>query len=372
MFYVSKVSPYFFLLAIGELLLMVVIKPFDMSTAWKMGVFGFMAHAIMAAMYQIVPNSQNRSLAFPKLSYLVFALSLTFPVLLLSGQALYASVLHAITVSLFFVHVLLSVRNLQPITVRMLLLGSVYLFLGSLFFLLSEMHIVHQALAVHSMTVGFMMNVVFGVEYAWVPMLLMETVNIKQGRRLFYLSLLGVPIFLLSFYIGDYRLVAFSSLLVFAFAGYFLWLVAQIFLKRRMPREIPLVVKYFLLGLFYLPVGLFVGFLMAAKGLVGEMLVYHMDLLLFGFVGTTLMGGLAHLLPRMVYNMYQQKGVNLAISDLVDEELLKKLLPISPICVFVMLYLDTWEITRYVSGVPYVIVWLFFTRAVFYRSLKRA
>jgi hypothetical protein len=80
MFYVSKVSPFFFVLAIVDLFMSLIYKFLntDMKVVWVLAVFGFVAHTIMSAMYQLVPNSQGKALKFPSLSYFVFSSAL-FP-----------------------------------------------------------------------------------------------------------------------------------------------------------------------------------------------------------------------------------------------------------------------------------------------------
>ncbi len=76
MFYVSKVSLPFFFLAILDLLYSLAVKSLhlDPKIVWITAVFGFVAYTIMSAMYQIVPNSQDRPLRPIWLSYVVFAL----------------------------------------------------------------------------------------------------------------------------------------------------------------------------------------------------------------------------------------------------------------------------------------------------------
>lgn len=70
MFYVSKVSIPFFFLAVSDLIYSLLLKTLmtDVKTLWTVAVFGFIAHTIMGAMYQIMPNSQNRALRFSRFS----------------------------------------------------------------------------------------------------------------------------------------------------------------------------------------------------------------------------------------------------------------------------------------------------------------
>ncbi len=365
MFYVSKVSPYFFALAILNLFVSLFYKGMDIKLSWIIAVFGFIAHTIMSAMYQIVPNSQNRALKFPKLSYFVFFLSALSSLLFYLNQTSYASALYAVTSTLFVFHILLSVKNYKPPTVRFLTLGSLYFLFGSYLLVLHQLGYVSLAFAIHFVTLGFMLNVVFGVELAWIPMLTMEQLNIKHANRLFYLSLLSLPLFLASFYFMNYKVLAYLSILVFVFLAFYLWIIYSVFANRRMPREIPLAVKYLLLALIFLPFGMLIGTVASSLNLVSHLVLIHVDLLVYGFTATTIMGGLFHLLPRILYGKFIQEGKEkVSISDFVDEAGMKKLFPFVPVGVFLMVFLDALGLSS-VSFVPYAILWVVFIKHLF-------
>ncbi|MEW6655836.1 MAG: hypothetical protein AB1353_03040 [Aquificota bacterium] len=372
MFYVSKVSIPFFFLAVFDILYSIFLRTFttDVKTLWIVAVFGFVAHTIMGAMYQIVPNSQNRPLKLPLLSYVVFALSLASSVAFYSSNHLIGSFLHLVSCLIFFFHVLSSMRNFQPITVKFLTLGSLYFLLSGIFLVLSELGYIPFALAVHTLTVGFMLKVVVGVELAWIPMLYMEPLNLTLSKRLFYLGLFTTPPFLISFYLYSYKLIALMSFLVLAFVGYYLYLIYSLFVKRRTPKEIPYVIKYLLLALFILPFGLLIGSFMAGKELVSHMVFLHFDLLIYGFTAITIMGGMSHLYPRIVYNMKFSKKEGVYISDLVDEKAIKRILPLTVVALAWMVFAEAQgRPLSYLATIPYLILWLYFSYAVLIRGL---
>ncbi|QID32853.1 hypothetical protein [Pampinifervens florentissimum] len=372
MFYVSKVSLPFFFLAMLDLLYSLAVKSLqlDPKIVWITAVFGFVAHTIMSAMYQIVPNSQGRPLRPIWLSYVVFALSLFSSFLFYLFQTLYASLVYAFASLLFAINILLSIKNWQPITVKFIGLGTLYLLFASFFLLLSELGFLPLALAVHSLTLGFMLNVVVGVELAWIPMLYMEPLNIVLSRRLFYLSLLYLPPFLLSLYLLNYRLISLASLLVLAFVGYFFYILYSVFSRRRMPKEVPLVVRYFILALIMLPFGLLLGSIMAGEGIVSFLLPLHFDLLVYGFTGTTIMGGLAHLYPRIVYNWKFSGATGVSLSDLLREDALKRIIFLIPLSLAWMLFADAYGgFLSYMSSLPYILLWLYFAWAVLLRGM---
>jgi hypothetical protein len=261
------------------------------------------------------------------------------------------------------------VRNWQPITVKFFGLGVFYFFLSSAFLLLSELYHLPFQLSVHTLTLGFMLNVVIGTQLAWIPMLYMEPLNVKYAKYLFYTSLFSLPPFLFSFYILNYQLIALLSALPLTLVAYFLWLIYSVFSGRRMPKEIPLVIRYFILAMAFLPFGMLVGTLMAGENLISFLVKIHVDILVYGFTATTIMGGIAHLYPRIIYGWKQLEGVS--IQDLTDEKLLRKIFPYIPMSILWMVFCDAMQALSYLSVLPYMILWVFFFKAVFLKPLLK-
>ncbi|MEZ0361417.1 MAG: hypothetical protein ABWK04_05935 [Hydrogenobacter sp.] len=375
MFYVSKVSLFFFVLAWVDLFFSLIYKSLSLNleAVWMIAVFGFIAHTIMSAMYQLIPNSQGRSLKFPQVSYIVFSLSLFASLFLYAGWFHYASYICALVSIIFFVHIFISVKNWGPVTVKFLGLSALYFLISSIFLLLSDLGYVPPQVAVHTLTLGFMLNAVMGTQLAWIPMLYMEALNVKYGIYLFYVSLLALPPFLFSFYILNYKFIALLSILPIVVVSYFLWIIYSVFSGRRMPKEIPLAVRYFILAMVFLPFGMLIGVLMAGNNLIPLLIRPHIDLLVYGFTATTIMGGVAHLYPRIVYGWMQSKGVNVSIQTLVDEVLLRKLLPYVTFSVFWMSFCDVMgDFFLYFSALPYIFLWLLFFKAVFLNSVLKS
>lgn len=375
MFYVSKVSLFFFVLAWVDLFFSLIYKSLSLNleAVWMIAVFGFIAHTIMSAMYQLVPNSQGRSLKFPEVSYIVFSLSLFTSLFLYAGWFHYASYIYALVSIIFFVHIFISVKNWGPVTVKFLGLSAFYFLISSIFLLLSDIGYIPPQIAVHTLTLGFMLNAVMGTQLAWIPMLYMEALNVKYGIYLFYASLLALPPFLFSFYILNYKFIALLSILPIAVVSYFLWIIYSVFSGRRMPKEIPLAVRYFILAMVFLPFGMLIGVLMAGNNLIPILIRLHIDLLVYGFTATTIMGGIAHLYPRIIYGWMQSKGVNVSIQTLIDEVLIRKLLPYVTFSVFWMSFCDVMgDFFLYFSALPYIFLWLLFFKAVFLNSFLKS
>jgi len=325
MFYISKISPYLFLLAIFNLFMSFFFELFqERIMFFTVLTFGFIGYTLLGAMYQIIPNSQNRKLSFPSLSYLVFIL------LVFAFFNFYTLDPEDASEYLFFafligaVHLFFNVKNKSPVTVKFLSSSLIYLVLSS-FFLMLHFHGtgIPLQLAIHTLTVGAMLNAVYGVELAWIPMLLMETLNVRKAERLFIAKQITTPLFLLAFLLMDYRLVSVAFLMEMGIALYFLYLLYEVVKRRRMPTPMPGVVKFFFFALTLLPLGLAIGAFGAGRPeTLPYILELHIALIVYGFTAFTIFGGMLHLMPRIVWNWKKESPyyANLTVSDLLDEK----------------------------------------------------
>lgn len=325
MFYVSKITPFLFMFALINLFISLFLKLTQNFQLFIITlVFGFIGLTLTGAIYQIVPNSQNRKLSRPKLSYIVLALILyaflKFYIGNYESGTFYLFIAHTI----FLIHIITNLRNTFPITVRFLVSSVIYLFLASLFlFIHFNWQAVPLQLAVHTLTVGSMLNAIYGVEIAWIPMLIMDTLNIRKAEQLFKAKQVTTVAVLLAFLSMNYKLLAVMSLLEFAVSVYFLYIMYELFKKRKMLSPIPNIVKVFLFALPFLLLGLIVGSFSASHPEVLPTALYlHTDFMVYGFTAFTIFGGILHLLPRIIWN-WKTSGIKqpeFSISDLVDEK----------------------------------------------------
>jgi len=325
MFYVSKITPFLFMFALINLFISLFLKLTQNFQLFIITlVFGFIGLTLTGAIYQIVPNSQNRKLSRPKLSYIVLALILyaflKFYIGNYESGAFYLFIAHTI----FLIHIITNLRNTFPITVRFLVSSVIYLFLASLFlFIHFNWQAVPLQLAVHTLTVGSMLNAIYGVEIAWIPMLIMDTLNIRKAEQLFKAKQVTTVAVLLAFLSMNYKLLAVMSLLEFAVSVYFLYIMYELFKKRKMLSPIPNIVRVFLFALPFLLLGLIVGSFSASHPEVLPTALYlHTDFMVYGFTAFTIFGGILHLLPRIIWN-WKTSGIKqpeFSISDLVDEK----------------------------------------------------
>jgi len=373
MYYLSKITPFFFVKAFVFLGLSLFLRH---SQDWALFVmlliYGFVAPMLVGAMYQIVPNSQNRRLFLPQLSYLTFFLNIIALLLFLMSQKLLGSVFLLFSYILFSVSILPTVKNRQPITVKFLLSSWFFLILSALFLLLSQVGIVPFQLVVHSLTIGSLLNAVYGVELAWIPMLTMTTLNFKDALRFFYAKQFSTLLMLLSFYITTINLLAFASLVEFALSLLFLLQIYRLLRQRRVKVPLPIVVKFFLFGMGLLPFGLLVGVVMSFERALTPFLVgIHYGLLIYGFAVFTVFGGVAHLLPRILYTWRFSGVQGVSISDLVDELAFPTFFKFS--IVFYLLFLLFSLLPHpasLVSSVIYLILLLYFAKLTFLKGLS--
>lgn len=379
MFYISKVSPFIFVFALVNLLLSLAVKVFDKDLKFFLVVlvFGFIGNTLLGAMYQIIPNSQNRKLSFPQLSYIVFGLLLLSFLLFYTGRYDVASMLLASSYSLFFFHSLFNVKNWMPVTVKFLGVSALYLALSSLFLVL-HLHtgIVSLQLAVHTLTVGSMLNAVYGVELAWIPMLLMETLNVRRAQKLFYGKQISTLLLLVSFFLLDYRLIALTSILEFGISLYFIYLLYKLLSQRRMPSPLPYVVRAFFVALVFLPVGLLLGVFSASHpGVLPEVFRLHMDFLVYGFTAFTIFGGMSHLFPRIMWNWKfasRKEGNVPTINELIDEQGFPVFLERSVATFMLFLVVDSlfYPLNK-LSSLVYLFILFSFFKVTFLHFLKR-
>ncbi|MDQ7056530.1 MAG: hypothetical protein Q9M89_08820 [Persephonella sp.] len=189
MFYVSKTTPFFFLLAFADLFIAVFSFGigFDHVFVGIMSVFGFILHTVIGASYQIIPNSQQSQLKHEKLQIFVFLSSAFASFFMFLKNYPIASLFTLTAVVLFTVHILPVIKNYQPVTIKFLTLSLLYMNLGSLFFVMAYIPLeflpfVPFQLAVHTLTLGMMLNAVIGVQIAWIPMILMHALNQKVAN----------------------------------------------------------------------------------------------------------------------------------------------------------------------------------------------
>ncbi len=379
MFYVSKMTPFFFLLAFTDLFMAAFSQAlgYDYVFVGLVSVFGFILHTLIGAMYQIIPNSQQTELKNEKLQIFVFVASALSSFFIFLKNYPIASLFTLTAVVLFTFHVLPALKNLKPVTIRFLTASLLYMNVGALFFAMAYIPVeglpfVPFQLAVHTITVGVMLNAVIGVEIAWIPMILMYTLNEKLARVVFYVVQAGVAVTLIGFGTLQYKIVAGGSVVILLGLVLFLYIVFSA-VKNTTHREIPYVIKFFLAGLVFLTVGLLSGAHLAGSENF-DMVSLHMNLMVFGFGGLTIAGAMFHLLPRIVWNMVHVKKAQEGKKIPNVFNVLKKgeaMLSFYVLVVGVVLMAGATftdlNTTRYLAGLVFVVGLLLFFRALFFR-----
>ena len=372
MYYVSKITPFFLFKALIFLGLSLALRHTDWLLSIVFLLYGFIASTLIGAMYQIVPNSQSRKLYFPKLPYLVFVLNIISLVLFSLNKGALASGVLLLSYILFSASIFLTIKNWKPITVRFLSASVVFLNLSTIFLLLSQLNLVPFRLAVHTLTLGAMLNAVYGVELAWIPMLTMTTLNFKKALNLFYAKQFSTLFILVSFYITTHNLLIFASIVEFAVALFYLSQIYSILKQRRIKTTFPIPVRFFIFALLLLPFGLFVGFLMSIfPEWTPTLLELHYNLLIYGFTAFTIFGGIAHLLPRIIYNWKFSERQGVSIGDFIDEPSLPTFFKLSVSLYLTYLVLDLLpDPASLISSFIYIVLLLYFFKLTFFKALS--
>ncbi len=309
MFFISKYSPLFFFLAFVNLIgsLILRINGTDYVDTAVITAFGFVVYTLIGAGYQIIPNSQQRQIKYKHVQAFVFLFSVLASIFLLSGQFLYASIFNLITVLIFTVHVATVVHNIQPITVRFIVSSVIYTNLASVFFLLSQIteNMLLQTV-VHTVTVGVLLNAVIGVELAWIPMMLMHSLNIRLGNIVFYLHQITTVLLIGSFYFFDYKYILFAGILETIVILIFFYVIFSAVKPSKSLMKVQPPIKYFLGGHLFLVIGVLMALHISASKMV-QFIPVHMDSMMYGFAALTIFGGILHLMPRIVWNMVHVK-----------------------------------------------------------------
>ncbi|NPA54642.1 MAG: hypothetical protein GXO21_08270 [Aquificae bacterium] len=308
MFYVSKITPFFFLLAFVDLIFVLFSRflKYDHIDMALIAVFGFVLHSLIGAMYQIIPNSQQSSLKIPQISYFVFLLSVISSLGMYLKLFEFAATVSLVSVVIFSIHVLTVVKNIQPITVRFLLISIIYMNIASMFFFLAGLtgNILYQT-AIHTMTIGSMLNAIIGVQLAWIPMLLMHTLNIKFANGFFYLHQLSTFSLFAAFYHFDYKYIMYAGIFELLVLFIFLYIILKAVFSHKLGK-LPYVIKFFLGGLSFLVFGVLMGIHLSASKML-QFIEVHLDAMILGFGGITIFGAMLHLMPRIIWNMVYVK-----------------------------------------------------------------
>ncbi len=308
MFYISKISPLLFILAFFNFIVSIFLK-INGSNYFHIGivaVFGFISLTLIGAMYQIIPNSQQEKLKNEFISYIVFFVAILLSIFLWVNNVKISSFLFLGLVILFLVNIIPVLKIIKPITIRYLLVSIIYFLFAAIFFVLSSLNLVSIQFAIHTLTVGVLINAVLGVQTAWFPLFFMQNLDFKKSIWIFYLVQISTLLILSSFFLMDYKLIGLASLIEIIAIFLFILQMVVIVKKGKMIQKIPYAVKLFSVGHLFLFLGLLSAFFMSTFKRF-DFLTIHFDFMVYGFAFFTVIGGVLHLTPRILWNMVSVK-----------------------------------------------------------------
>ncbi len=207
---------------------------------------------------------------------------------------------------LFEINIFPVIKNIKPITIKYLAVSLFYLLLSSIFLFLSSFDIVPVQLAIHTLTVGVMINAVLGVQTAWFPLFFMQNLDFQMSKKIFYFIQISTVLVIFSFYSLDYSLIGLSAVIEILSLFLFVLLMFVIIKQGKMIQKIPYAVKLFSAGHLFLFLGLFTALFVSGFKKFNYIGI-HLDFMVYGFAFFTILGGVLHLTPRILWNMVSVK-----------------------------------------------------------------
>ncbi len=368
MFFISEVSPLFFILSLVWLTLGLGIRAFsDINNIniFLMTLYGFFLNVIMGAMYQLIPNSLMKKPILPKFSFGVFGFSLLnifVSLLWFFGflENIYFAFSTAFLMLIFVVHVSTALKKPNSITPKFLSASLIFMLINAFILVLWAFNKVNIFFLIHTFTLGVILNAIIGVELALVPLLYMEPFNMSHANKLFYLHQISVLGLLVSFYYENLNFVYIAGIFEFFTVGFFIYIVYKSMENRKFPKNIPYTLRYFFLGLGFLMIGIVFG-LLASRGYLNPFL--HADIMIYAFGATTVFGGIFHFMPRILWNKYYKDKIGTPnippIDSMIDQDIVKKVLPMIGASSLLQIVFETYDYLHPIGDILQLLVVLF-------------
>lgn len=365
MFFISEASPLFFILSIVWLIIDLILKAFtniNNINIFLLGLYGFFLNVIIGAMYQLIPNSLMKKPKFPKISFLTLTLSILNGFIMLMWyfgllENIYFSFSNALLILVFIAHISTALKLPNSITAKFLTASLIFLILNSIELLFFAFNKINIFFLIHTFTIGFVINAVVGVELALVPLLYMEPLNMGLANKLFLAHQISASILIASFFIYNLDIIYFAGILEFIVLGFFVNLIYKTVENRKFPKNIPYTLRYFFLGLGFLFLGVGFGLLAASSRLEP---FFHADVMIYGFGLVTVLGGIFHFMPRILWNKLYANKVGEQntppIDAMINQNIVKNTLPIVGFGLFILIVFEANYYLKPVGDISYAFI----------------
>ncbi|WP_461829859.1 hypothetical protein [Aquifex sp.] len=291
-----KLTPWYILISLLFIPVSVILKIFDKAYTDFLIYFVY-PFLISGTLFQIYPTIQGERLKLEKLTYLHFSLFLLLSILFLFTGKLYA-VSYLFVNLLFAFIILVNTKRLEDLNTLFLLVGSLYLPFASLFLLFEG----NGLFVKHLINVGFILNVVFGAYYIFVPMLQIEELNPKKVAWVSFFTLnLSIPLFGVSWFSMNFKAIALSGTLILISVLFLSLVIYKTLSQRKSPMKgLDISVQLLILGLIFLVGATLIGVYMAKRESF-SLLSLHSDAMLYGFLVLITLGATYHIIPFLVW-----------------------------------------------------------------------
>ncbi len=291
-----KLTPWYILISLLFIPLSILLKILGKAYTDFLIYFVY-PFLISGTLFQIYPTIQGQRLKLEKLTYLHFFLflliCLTF---LFTGKIYYVS--YFFVNLLFLLIILVNTKRIDDLNTLFLFVGSLYLSFAS--FLL--VFLGNSLFVKHLINVGFILNVVFGAYYIFVPMLQIEELNPKKVSWLSFFTLnLSIPLFGVSWFAMNFEAIALSGALILISVLLLSFVVYKTLSQRKSPMKgLDISVQLLILGLCFLVGATLIGIYMAGRESF-SLLTLHSDAMLYGFLVLITLGATYHIIPFLVW-----------------------------------------------------------------------
>ncbi|MFQ6050799.1 MAG: cbb3-type cytochrome c oxidase subunit I [Candidatus Hydrothermarchaeota archaeon] len=278
-----------------------------------LALIGWVSITIIGAMYQLVPTIRGTELFSEKLANLQFWMinigtmglflglllenfwmKVFFGFLLLVSSYIFAYIIFK---------TLFSIKERIELTLRFFGIAILYFLIAITLGLLMIANVIPNFLGAHAhlALIGWVSLTIMGAEYQMVPMLaLKELYSEKLSNIQFWMVNSGAIGIFFAFVISSKILIGLFGGVFFISSLIFAWIIYKTLTQdKKMQEKVDISVKFFLTAIIYLLIASILG-LFLPFGIL-YLKIAHVHLALVGWVSLTIIGGMYHIMPMLVW-----------------------------------------------------------------------
>lgn len=292
-----KLPPLYIALSLIFLILSVLQKTLNFSNYTATVLYFSIPTVIVGVLFQMYPTVQGTSVRFEKLTYLHLILILiSFPLYLFNLNYTH---LYFLSSLVFLLYLIFNTKKYAGITQLYFVVGTLFYVIASTLILLKHKNTLFIK---HTIAVGFLLTVVYGSLYIFLPMLQLEQLA-YSGLQKFHLIFhtLSTIVLLIGWHGLNFFVVYIGGLLNMVSFFILVFILYKTLSQKKSPlRGLDPSVKAFILSVFLLGFSLTIGTLSAGKENF-SLIKLHFEGLLYGFFPIVTLGAAYHIIPFMLW-----------------------------------------------------------------------